>query len=299
MAFYDRRFASASPVLTLSPQPSHQTHMGVSGLGFAPSRHDFISATTTSNGLPLLPDTSRFAGQKRSRDEAAIDTQPEASSELSQPESEELWVYGPGMTLIKPDSPYVADASTQSGTWLEEGDVLIDKNKAQNREMLHMRSHKTQRVEQIGSIGLPTLALGQGTSGGATAQAPVIDNVTLHLGIGWRKLSDDEHIQAAARGWARFIENHYPLSNVSIRLETKALQSYLVEASEGFFLFAEDLRRGRLVSRTTDGVLRNLQCVPPLFDSNDELLAAVSSNLPDGDDSMEMGGFHLPNTSFQ
>lgn len=102
-------------------------------------------------------------------------------------------------------------------------------------------------------------------SAGSAGQL-IIDNCTVHLGIGWRRISDDEHIQAAARGWARFIENHFALCNVRMCLESRGLQSYLVEAAEGFFLFTEDLRCGRLVSRTVDRALHNLQKSPPVFD---------------------------------
>ncbi|KAL5612021.1 hypothetical protein BROUX41_000416 [Berkeleyomyces rouxiae] len=101
-----------------------------------------------------------------------------------------------------------------------------------------------------------------------------IDELTLHLGIGWRRLSSDEHLRAAARGWTRYIELHYPLTNVNITLESKSLQSYLVESNEGFFLFSENLRQGRLVSRTRDGVLANLKTNPPAFDSSSYVMHA-------------------------
>ncbi|KAL1899597.1 hypothetical protein Cpir12675_001365 [Ceratocystis pirilliformis] len=109
-------------------------------------------------------------------------------------------------------------------------------------------------------------------------QPQTIDELTLHLGIGWRRLSSEEHIRAAARGWARYIEMHYPLSNVTITLESKALQSYLVESNEGFFLFSEDLRQGRLVSRTREGVLANLKTNPPVFDSSSYPMSASETS---------------------
>lgn len=117
------------------------------------------------------------------------------------------------------------------------------------------------------------------------AMDPIIDHFTRQLGIGWKGIADEEHIQAAARGWARFIENHYPLSDVRIRLESKGLQSYLIEATEGFFLFAEDLRQARFVSQTATGALQNLQASPPCFDGADTLLRAKSpqpSEVSDG-----------------
>jgi hypothetical protein len=144
-----------------------------------------------------------------------------------------------------------------------------------------VRYHKSQRFgshdgglsvsTQTGSQALPLIAeaIGKPT-------APVIDNFTLHLGIGWSKISEDEHIQAAARGWARFIENHYPLSEVEICLESKGLQSYLVRTAEGFFLVSENLRQARLVSQNAESALRNLQHSPPIFDSPETLTKAES-----------------------
>jgi hypothetical protein len=105
---------------------------------------------------------------------------------------------------------------------------------------------------------------------------PVVDAFTLHLGIGWRRINDDEDIQAAARGWARYIENHYPISNAKIRLQSRALESYLVESSEGFFLFSEDLRQGRLVSQHPERAIQNLKTSPPTFDGS-EIMEATET----------------------
>ena len=105
---------------------------------------------------------------------------------------------------------------------------------------------------------------------------PQISAVKSSIRYVYTKISEDEHIQAAARGWARYIENHYPVTNAQIRLESNGLQSYLVEAAEGFFLFAENLRQGRLVSTNVEGALKNLQTSPPTFEGAVEMSAAES-----------------------
>lgn len=223
------------------------------------------------------------SGRKRSRDEAAINLEPDLPLSKFQ-EPEEKWVYGPGMVLVKSNNGYVADASNQSGTWLEEQKAADEENRRkQDREALPPRSHKSQRMDSGISLDVAAPVTTNSLSAAAAASksspvdnGPVIDDFTLHLGIGWRKLSDDEDIQAAARGWARYIENHYPVTNVHIRLESKGLQSYLVETSEGFFLFAENLHQGRLVSTSVEGALHNLQTSPPTFDGADTLVAADS-----------------------
>jgi hypothetical protein len=187
--------------------------------------------------------------------------------------SQGSWVYGKGMILIKPGKGYVGDASSQSGTWVEEKNYQEHQTRClKAASQPEMRGHKSQRMEFS-----PSRAVFQSNAASARAanschpgsngdNTLVIDNFTIHLGIGWRKMSNEEHIQAAARGWAKFIENHFGLSNVNICLEAKGLQSYLVEAADGYYLFAENLRHGRLVSRTAEGALRNLQSSPPNFE---------------------------------
>ena len=262
----------------MSPQPALQTPLGMANF----TRHAPRSFGVMPNQFASFQNTRPpAAGRKRSRDEASDNLEPEPVPS-SPEESQEDWVYGPGMTLIKPSSRYVMDASSQSGTWLEEKkstEAAARKALLEDRPIL--RSHKSQRtVADAGALASVTSTTSSFTSTKASSpespSAPVIDNFTLHLGIGWRRISEDADIQAAARGWARFIENHFPVSNVRILLESKGLQSYLVEASEGFFLFAENLRQGQFVSPTTEGTLRNLQSNPPIFDGAQTMVAAES-----------------------
>ena len=145
-----------------------------------------------------------------------------------------------------------------------------------------LRSHKSQRLDQA-AIAQSYLAKTGGIADGVP-DIPVVDDFTLHLGIGWRRISQDVDIQAAARGWARYIENHYPLSAVTIRLESKGLQSYLVEAAEGYFLFAENLRHGRLVGHDVGTAIANLQTSPPSFAG--EEMAARQAMIGSGNGSV-------------
>lgn len=268
MVNFGHHYSSAAPVLTILAQPHYQTQLSAGTFG-RQSLHRRLNMILPEASTPV-PSASR----KRSRDEASINLEPD-QRDSSVGSSQSDWVYGEGMVIIKPDNGYVADASSQSGTWLEE---KTDKElQAQEQHQLSspdLRSHKSQRLNHSASD-----VFTQSSASSAMISPPVtnssspngessvvIDNFTLHLGIGWREVKDDDHFQAAARGWARFIENNFGLSNVRICLESKGLQSYLVEASEGYFLFAENLRHGRLVSRTADCALRNLQTSPPTFD---------------------------------
>jgi len=294
MPSFNRVYAS-SPVLAMPPQAAHQVSLGKSFL-----QHQTLPFSQPASWRPQLTRTCTAAGRKRSRDEAAVNLDPPEklieAPVIKEPEDE--WVYGPGMTLIKKSAGYVADASSQSGTWVEERVAAEDARKteaallaqeqlAQSRPSL--RSHKSQRLDMTtpptstderfpSRHSSPTReATNPMVASSDSLAQPIVDDFTLHLGIGWSRISDDAHIQAAARGWARYIENHYPVANVKILLESRGLQSYLVEASQGYFLFAETLRQGRLVSTTPEGALSNLKISPPVFDGLNTMDASESA----------------------
>ncbi|GAO15020.1 hypothetical protein UVI_02027550 [Ustilaginoidea virens] len=231
----------------------------------------------TPASCPQIQATSR--GRKRSRDEASTNLEPD-----SRRPHVDSWqnngTGGNGMVSVKPTNGFVSDASSYPlGAYVEESTdqgrrLFQEKNASQ----MESRSRKAQRLDhspdqaplQASLHGTCYDGASKDSQGNlvstACGNSLVIDAFTILLGIGWRQLGTDEHVQAAARGWARFIEKHFKLSNVGIRLESRGLQSYLVEAAEGYFLFAENLRRGRLVSRTADKALHNLQLSPPVFE---------------------------------
>jgi hypothetical protein len=274
--------------------PSQSAHQALFDRPGYASRPPLFSHFSSWSDTPLT-NTSLAAGRKRSRDEAAVNLDP--PEKLVEPpviqEAEDEWEYGPGMTLIKRTTKYVADASSQSGTWVEEkaaeeqtrqteAAMLAQEQLSQQRPSL--RSHKSQRLEMTPTLAPVDAQNGRSSpsrdlvnpmaSSSDSLAQPVIDDFTLHLGIGWSRISEDEGIQAAARGWARYIENHYPVANAKIRLESRGLQSYLVEADEGLFLFAENLRQGRLVAANVERAIQNLKTSPPTFDGIQTMEAA-------------------------
>lgn len=268
------------------------------------------SLSQTASWRAQLIRTCSAAGRKRSRDEAAVNLDPPEKlvEPRTIPEPEDEWVYGPGMTLIKKSAGYVADAGSQSGTWVEDQAAKEEARKAEAALLAHeqlaqsrpsLRSHKSQRLDMTTSSSAdekfpsrrssPTReATNPMTASSDSLAQPIVDNFTVHLGIGWSRISEDGHIQAAARGWARYIENHYPVTNAKILLESRGLQSYLVEASEGYFLFAENLRQGRLVSATPEGALQNLKTSPPVFEGLSTMDASESPKPVDSVGSAEM-----------
>ncbi|KAI1293371.1 hypothetical protein F5Y03DRAFT_329830 [Xylaria venustula] len=296
MSFFER---TSSPVLTMAPSaPQGAFAMPSFSHQSSPfSRVQSLAASSRhSHGASAFPTA---AGRKRSRDEAGVNLDvEEAKLATIEPvkEPEDEWIYGEGMVLIKSPSSYVANAGSQSGTWLEEKAAADEKSKSEAARAINqqarpsLRSHKSQRLD-MNVLALPgaetqakraspvreldPVISTPGLSTDVSSQ-PIVDNFTLHLGIGWSRISEDEHIQAAARGWSRYIENHFPVTNARIQLESKGLQSYLVEASEGFFLFAEDLRQGQLVSRDVNQTLNNLKSTPPVFEGLQVMTAAES-----------------------
>lgn len=288
MAFFDR---TSSPVLTMPPSAAHQ---GAFGMSTFPRQPSLFSRNETWSRMSV--STAQTAGRKRSRDEAAVNLDVnEAKLATIAPvkEKEDEWIYGEGMTLIKKTSSYVSNAGSQSGTWLEEKKAAEDIRRNEEARAINqqerpsLRSSKSQRLDMnaISVSGTeakrrasPIRNANSSVSGLSpeTSSQPIVDNYTLHLGIGWSRISNSDHIQAAARGWAKYIENHFPITNVRIQLESKGLQSYLVEASEGYFLFAENLRQGQFVSRDLNQTFSNLKANPPVFEGSAPMSATES-----------------------
>ena len=295
MSYFER---TSSPVLTMAPSAPHGA-FGMPPFSHQSSPLSRIHSIGPSAHLSNSNGTSSAAGRKRSRDEAGVNLDvEEAKLETIEPvkESEDEWIYGEGMVLIKSPSSYVASAGSQSGTWLEEKAAADEKRRNEEARAINqqarpsLRSHKSQRLD-MNSVSLPGteaqvrrvspvrdtdhVASTPGVSTDTSSQ-PIIDNFTLHLGIGWSRISQDEHIQAAARGWSRYIENHFSVTNAQIRLESTGLHSYLLQASEGLSSFAEHLPRGQLVSKNVDQTLLNLKSSPPVFEGLEVMVAAES-----------------------
>lgn len=199
-------------------------------------------------------------------------------------EDEEEWEYGEGMTLIKPrGSGYIIPASSQTGTWAEDKlkSVVVP-----TPDKPILRSHKSQRLDLTSTPaiaeetnlvnGVSFAPVSSATNGTNGPTGPTVDDFTRHLGIGWSSVSTDEDIQAAVRGWSKFIENHFPVTDAKILLQSKGLASYLVEAKEGYFLFGEDLKQGRLVSQSLERTWLNLRGAVPVFDGGRVMVACAT-----------------------
>jgi hypothetical protein len=272
----------------------------------APFTNGIHQPPLNSSWSNLTPQSApaSAAGRKRSRDEAASNLEEDyfpvqAPVALSEPENEDEWEYGEGMTLIKPNkSGYAIEASSQTGTWAEEK-ATEEKAKAMAPVVVErpiLRAAKSQRLDLSATPAIAEEASNNGARSPGSPERhnePTVDDFTRHLGIGWSSINNlDADIQAAARGWAKFIENHFPVTDAKIRLQSKGLASYLVETNEGYFLFGEDLKQGRLISTSLDKTWINLGSPVPVFDGDVVMEAGQTPKAENGVHPIT-NGFHL------
>ncbi|KAI9801483.1 MAG: hypothetical protein M1833_002715 [Piccolia ochrophora] len=266
-------FHSCDPVAVLQPhQAPHFTH----------SPFTKTASSPLSPWLPqrsIAPPSAKARGLKRSLDEmTAQDEALHAPSPVAEPQSQSAPLYGEGMTLMQPNG-FSISAGSQTGTWAEELTDLPPQNSIPTqpgRITLHTR--KSQRLDNLcnspQSSSLPSDTLTAHSPPKASPSEPVVDEFTHRLGIGWTRLCDDDlHLQAAARGWARYIENHYPLSSVRLLLKSKGLNAYLASTDKGYFLFQDDLRQGQPLGLTEEAALTSLQRGPVAYETTEALVA--------------------------
>lgn len=180
-------------------------------------------------------------------------------------------IYSEGIARINPLTGTATTAETQTRRWFEdqlekqlEKKPQLDMDEKAGQEMDSggdSPKRKVQRRENSSNADV-TLAANPSGSSKATTADPTIDQYTHLLGIGWTHVGEDSGLVAMARGFSRYIENHYPLTNSEILLKSKSLDSYLVKTSQGHYLFSEDLMEGRLVAKTWEETLVNLQSSP-------------------------------------
>jgi len=113
-------------------------------------------------------------------------------------------------------------------------------------------------------------------SGAAVVEQPPIDTATQILGIAWTSMpTSDPTMSAAMRGYARYIETHFPLQAVSVVWQNRSMPAYLVSAitrpkvtwsshgyqpgSQGYYLFDEELQQARLVAKSWERAINNLR----------------------------------------
>ncbi|EXJ87792.1 hypothetical protein A1O1_04719 [Capronia coronata CBS 617.96] len=252
----------------------------------APSPASYANHSTTWTPVDSVTPVSTNPSKKRSREDSHYDPEADGSyftstdPAASAPEEEPI--YGEGMVLINPRTGVSIPAESQTGTWYEEK----VEEKAQEEELVAAQARpKLPTSRKSVRLSQPSIRPPLDTSSVASAPAsptktavdrPEFDEATLALGIGWTQMSsEDAALQGAARGWARYLDNHYArhIHGAQILLKSAGLNAYLVRAQEGYFLFSENLLEGKLVGRTWETCLGNLRSQPIVFAGQEVLRA--------------------------
>jgi hypothetical protein len=277
----------------------------------APSSFDFGPA-------PAAPKPSR----KRSRDEATFDevaapSAPIAPKPAPTPKVEPI--YGEGMVLLNPQTGLTISAESQTGTWYEQESEtqqaaaapISSRSNAQQSDAADI-SRKSQRLDQS-APGLDDIALSSirqrlnnpstddqhrtFNAGPAPPAEPLVDDATRLLGIGWQRVSTDDDMAPAVRGWTKFIDNQYSghLHSSQMLMKSRALNAYLVAAiptsglSPAFYLFTEDLTQGQLVASSWEACLQNLRSSPIIFEGAAPLAATDRPDAQPASFNMDTG----------
>jgi hypothetical protein len=259
----------------------------------SPWTDSYLNNSTSWTPVDSMTPISTNPSRKRSRDETAFESNDDGSYFPSQhvktpaPIPEEP-IYGEGMVLLNPSTGISISAESQTGTWFEEKVETESKpsSPSENRPKMPS-SRKSVRLDPTAAPPVPVddiaAAVAPASPPKSSTSHPTIDDFTYALGIGWTRLSsEDPDIQAAARGWARYLENHYPrhMHGAEILLQSKGLNAHLVGSQEGFYLFSDDLVEGRLVGRNWEACLNNLRSQPIAFEG-EEVLRAERTPGPD------------------
>jgi len=210
-------------------------------------------------------------------------------------------ILGPGMTLIYPDDPSSSrQAAAANGVWTEE---LIEQFRNQSVGEYSIGDMRPTLADSRKSMRMDTEALTMEdiVPIASRMEEPVVDSATLALGVGWYELPSTSTMAAASRGWAKYIEQAFPLQGVRIIWHYRGGPAYLVSAStcevrgqpgvSGYYLFDDNLSEGKLVAKSFERTIDNLRKAPFAFDGQLTLRAGESTTRAAADlrvDGMEL-----------
>lgn len=301
MARYHQGDFSDAPAMIMSPMENPQLPpYEITSLPFSndtepkdtsfPQYH--ANDTKPSIGAESITPSSTNRSRKRSRDETDFSLYNGgsyfASQQVHTPATiPEEPINGEGMVLSNPSIGMSISAGSQIRTGYEEKTETESKPEFA-KEIRPTLPSPRKSVRLDPDAPAPRLddiaaAVAPESPPKSSSSQPTIDDFTYALGIGWTRMaSEDPDIQAAARGWARYLENHYPrnVHGAEILLKSKGHNAYLVGCQEGFYLFSEDLLEGRLVGRNWDSCLNNLRTHPIAFE-DENILRAEETPGPD------------------
>lgn len=227
--------------------------------------------------------------RKRSRDECSDEqSEPGFAQQPGNLTTIPNSTHGIVVSPTNPLNDVPMSAESQTGEWPEEklhielqaNNVATSQAENQLEETSIPRTKFQRRDTSSDSDGERDPSRASNNSLKSTGEGPIIDQFTHFLGIGWARVSDDADMQAATRGWARYIENHYPISAVRLVLRSHGLEAYLAETKQGYFLFRDDLDECRLVGSCWETSMANLKHCPILYEGTKNLKASRTVMTP-------------------
>jgi len=252
-------YFASSPVVVLPPQQQshyfmHHTHDDMGAHNYplgsnSSSAKKFAPKFPTPPSMNYLAQSSNgVAGRKRSRadigDEHELELQASAGP-VQPPKPKVEPILGPGMTLIYPDEPTLnISPESQSGTWMEEkaeNEVIIDEPTVERPKLAARKSQR--RISDIE----------------AASDANALDPIVLRLGIGWKRMSENQ--AASVAGQETYIKKQYPyVQQPKILLLHEGLGIFVVRSAtidlrglqHQWWLFTEDLNSCRLLCNDSE-----------------------------------------------
>ncbi|KAI4113612.1 MAG: hypothetical protein LQ345_005442 [Seirophora villosa] len=205
---------------------------------------------------PHLPTASHTSSLKRSREESPAEHAAITESRLQRVASSNP-LQDEGMTEVFTAADRFISRPGGSQTWL-------DGQKEQSLQGTHTSTSQAgeerRRKFQKQDAGQGASATADAVPAGELSLAPeelTQAQLVAQLGVGWDP-SKDSHWQAAALGWARYIEKTFPLENVKV-LAKHTDGNHLVKATDGLYMFDENMTVGALVGKSWDECVKELR----------------------------------------
>lgn len=164
---------------------------------------------------------------------------------------------GSAISLHHPNSPLTHHPEPGPASNGTNGVTPSPTDSPESSDAPHKR--KVSRHDSVADVGDDAVATARASEGN-------LDPFTVALGVGWRTPDQSVAAISARRGHATFIQNVHHLSGVTIAAVNVSNARVLVEAGDGWFLFDESLRTGRLLARDKDQALNNLRQDPTVFE---------------------------------
>ncbi|KAL9602685.1 MAG: hypothetical protein Q9219_001675 [cf. Caloplaca sp. 3 TL-2023] len=238
-----------SPILLLPPQqhsfyPSSYTHLIQHYQYDKPVIGSESVALETSDSMDITPSTTVLPlRKKRTRDESlGEDFQHKLQrldfSDHSQLESINTSASSHGLSTASLENQSrglkVVNDTSQLGTFPPDrsSSALDESSKCNSEEGVNERRKFRRR-----DIGQDTHATGHPSP------------TRLNLGLGWKSIGHDPDRQAAARGWAKYIERRFPIHSVTV-LARHPNDNILVKAADGIYIFDEAISVAIFIARS-------------------------------------------------